>query len=323
MNTSTLELRLLDNKKIFLDINLGNSKALQWAKQHADEIDYLLYQSGALVIRGLNIMSSKQFAQILKVLFSSDLLDYSYRSTPRTELKDKVYTATEYHQTETIPQHNEHAYANKWPMRLGLCCLKISETGGETPLADSREVFNLIPKEIREKFDKKGVKYVRNYGNMDLPWTEVFQTTDKVEVESYCRKNNLTFEWLDDGNLRTTQINPAIARHPVTKEWIWFNQAHLFHVSALGEEYQTNILSFLGEEKTPRNAYYGDGEPIEEEVLELIRGVYEECTFYTPWHKGDLVLVDNMLFTHGRRPFQGERRVLVGMARELNWANLE
>jgi alpha-ketoglutarate-dependent taurine dioxygenase len=110
-------------------------------------------------------------------------------------------------------------------------------------------------------------------------------------------------------------VNPAVAIHPVTGEKVWFNQAHLFHVSSLRPEVRESLLSVCGEDDLPRNAYYGDGSPLEEDVLQFIREVYESEKFHFEWQKNDLLLVDNMLFTHGRQPFSGDRKVLVGMAR--------
>ncbi|MEL6368813.1 MAG: TauD/TfdA family dioxygenase [Pseudomonadota bacterium] len=36
-------------------------------------------------------------------------------------------------------------------------------------------------------------------------------------------------------------------------------------------------------------------------------------TFDIPWQSGDLVLVDNFLVMHGRRPFGGKRCILVSL----------
>jgi len=102
--------------------------------------------------------------------------------------------------------------------------------------------------------------------------------------------------------------------HPRTGENLWFNQAHLFHVSSLGKEIAETLISSLGEENLPRNTYYGDGSPIEPEVLDCIRAAYEQIKIKFPWQKNDLLLLDNMLFTHGREPYTGTRKVLVGMA---------
>ena len=131
----------------------------------------------------------------------------------------------------------------------------------------------------------------------------------------FAKKNRLELEWLDDNRLRTWQVNQASALHPTTGEWLWFNQAHLFHVTAIEEKTRASLLAMFGEENLPRNTYYGDGSPIEVEDLEVIREIYKEVQFAFSWQKHDFLLLDNMRYAHGRRPYTGERKVLVGMAR--------
>ena len=70
----------------------------------------------------------------------------------------------------------------------------------------------------------------------------------------------------------------------------------------------------VGEEHLPRNAYFGDGTPIENEMLEEVRAAYAEEAVESDWNTGDVVVIDNMRFAHGRAPFAGDRRVLVAMA---------
>jgi alpha-ketoglutarate-dependent taurine dioxygenase len=304
----------IEELRVVQDGDVRGMNAVAWAEAHQEEIRSLLAAEGAVLIRGLKVLGSTQFGKIISTLFGAELLEYIYRSTPRTELRGHVYTATEYPAAQTIPQHNENAYSRSWPLRLGFMCLLPSETGGETPIGDSRLVYNMLPQSVREKFEEKGVKYVRNYSTLDLPWSVVFQTEDKSDVEAYCEANELTYEWLEDEALRTSQVNPATAIHPDTGEKVWFNQAHLFHVSSLGPEIARTLLDSLGEENVPRNSYYGDGSPIEPEVLDLIRSSYEQTKVKFLWQKNDLLLLDNMLFTHGREPYTGPRQVLVGMA---------
>lgn len=305
----------LSQDQLILNASTQGERAKTWVEKHAKLIEERLLTHGVILIRGLNILSAKQFGDILGKMFGSELLEYSYRSTPRTALKGKIYTATEYHPDEYIPMHNENSYANTWPLNIGFLCQIVAEKGGETPLADSRLVYDRIPSKIRGRFEKKGVMYVRNYGDVDLPWSEVFQTSSRQEVESFCRANGLKYEWKSDNKLCTWQVNQATIRHPQTNEWVWFNQAHLFHITNLKEEIRDSMLSLLGEENLPRNTYYGDGSQIGMEELEIIRQIYEEVQFTFPWCKNDFLLLDNMLFAHGRRPFQGDRKVLVGMSK--------
>ncbi len=308
------DLEYLNGLQFLLNVDAAGIKIFSWVEEHASVIRRLLQENGALLIRGLHIPSSKQFSRVLTGIFGEELITDQYRSTPRTELRGNVYTATEYHPDQVIPQHNENSYSNKWATRIGFLCTQPAASGGETPISDSRLIYEKLPEALRNKFEEKGVLYVRNYSDIDLPWREVFQTEDKQEVERYCRENNIVFEWLDNNGLRTKQVNPAVLVHPHTGEKVWFNQAHLYHVSNLDKDVRESLLTLLKENELPKNTYYGDGSPIEPHYLELIRELYQQTKVTFEWQRNDLLLLDNTLFTHGREPFTGSRQVLVGMA---------
>lgn len=315
----TLAVKKINDLQFLAEVDQGPKKLIDWAEEHKEEIDFWLKEKGALLLRGLSLTSSMQFGKMLEVLFGESLLQYNHRSTPRTELRGNIYTATEYHSEQLIVQHNEQAYTNEWPMRIGFFCLLPSDKGGETPIADSRRIYEEIPKVIREKFTEKGLMYVRNYSNLDLSWTEVFNTDDPKVVGNYCQENGIEYQWKSDNGLKTSQKLPAIARHPSTGEQLWFNQAHLFHVSALEQSVRHGLLS-MGKENLPRNVYFSDGSDIPDEDLAVIREVYQRCKVRFLWKRGDLMLLDNMLFSHGREPFSGERRILVGMAKSKRYS---
>jgi len=156
---------------------------------------------------------------------------------------------------------------------------------------------------------------VRNYGaGVDLPWQEVFGTGDQGEVEAYCRAANTQCEWLSRDRLRTTRVAPAIIKHPTRGNDLWFNHAHLFHVSNLEPTLRESLLQELGEEGLPRNTYFGDGTPIPDSALDHVRATYENVAVRFPWQTGDVLLVDNMAIVHGRESFEGNRKILVIMA---------
>ncbi len=248
-------------------------------------------------------------------MISPDLASYEFGSTPRSQVHNQVYTSTEYPPHQHIPLHNEQAYTTEWPMKIWFYCFQSSSEGGYTPIADSREVYQHIPARIRERFIEKGVMYVRNYGNgLDVPWNRVFNTMDRRVVEQYCRSAGIGYEWKADGELRTRQVCQAVAIHPRTLQTVWFNQAHLFHVSNLEPAVRDALLSFVNEEDLPRQAFYGDGTPIETTVLDEIRDAYRCHAVQFPWHEGDVLMLDNMLVAHGRTPFKGPRKILVAMA---------
>ena len=59
---------------------------------------------------------------------------------------------------------------------------------------------------------------------------------------------------------------------------------------------------------------FGGGDPIGQDVVQLINDVYQANTMREPWQAGDLMLVDNLRSAHSREPFTGPRQVLVAMA---------
>lgn len=291
------------------DVNLA-----QWAGERLEFIEQHLRDVGALLFRGFGINTSERFQQVVDAV-TPQLLTYTERSTPRTSVSGNIYTATEYPSDQQIPLHNENSYAHEFPRKLWFCCLQPATQGGETPLADSREIFRRLSEQTKAGFIEKGVMYVRNYGQkIDLDWQTVFQTSSRSAVEDYCRRAGLEFEWGEGERLRTRQVRPATQIEPATGAEVWFNQAHLFHVSSLAQGIREDLLATTAEADLTRNTYYGDGSPISEETLSEIRSIYQECAVTFSWQRGDVLLLNNLLTAHGRNSYQGPRRVLVAMA---------
>ncbi len=282
-----------------------------WMDLHSEAVPSLLSRHKALLFRGFVHPAG---LNKISTLFFKERLAYTYKSTPRVNLGESIYTATEYPKQLSIPQHCENAYQHSWPMKLLFHCVEPSVKGGRTPLTDMIKVTQSIDPEIKKEFSHRKIQYVRNYRvGADLPWEEVFNTKNKENVEYFCRQNKIDYQWTETG-LRTSQICQALATHPVTGDEVWFNQAHLFHISALGTADQEAMLSFFKEEGLPRNAYFGDGGPIDPIILSNVNSAFEKHKVYFDWRKDDLLLIDNMLVSHGREPYEGSRKLFVCMA---------
>jgi alpha-ketoglutarate-dependent taurine dioxygenase len=285
-----------------------------WTAGHRHEVEADLLRYGAILFRSFGVDSVATFEAVARAI-SPELLDYRERAAPRREVGRQVFTSTEYPPEHEIPLHHEMSYSHHWPTKIWFFCAQPATSGGSTPIAEDRRVFTRLDPTLTEPFLRKRVMYVRNYGEgVDLPWQEAFQTTSREAVEAYCREANVRFEWLDRDRLRTRQVRQAVATHPVTGDTVWFNHAHMFHDSNLPPAARAALLSEFAPDELPRNAFFGDGSPIEPERLHRVRSAYEAAAVSFPWRAGDVLMLDNFLASHGRRSFVGPRRVLVAMS---------
>jgi amino acid adenylation domain-containing protein len=292
----------------------GQVDLATWIGGNRAAVTARLHTAGAILFRGFELDSVEAFEAAVKA-YSPSLLDYYERSTPRHAVSGKVYTSTEYPPERQIPLHPESAYSHYWPRTLWFCCLTAAQTGGATPIADSRRILAALDPRTRRRFAERGVMYIRNYHDgFDIPWQVAFQTQERAVVEEYCRKAGMEWEWRSGGVLRTRHVLDAVVRHPETAEEVWFNQVHAWHISTLDPDAQRSMLDMFAAEDLPRNVCYGDGEPIDETDIEAVRAAHATAIERFPWQSGDTMLIDNMLVAHGRDPFSGSRRVVVAMS---------
>lgn len=285
-----------------------------WATTHLGYLESLVLKHGGLLLRGFEINELSEFETFVKTV-SGEPLSYVEQTSPRGRLRGNIYSSTEYPPQHRIFLHNENSYASTWPLKIAFHCVTPAETGGETPIADVRRVYGRIPAAIRDRFIQQGWMLVRNFGTgFGLSWQTAFQTSGPAEVDRYCAANGIERQWLSKDRLRMRKRRPAVTVHPVTGEALWFNHLTFFHISTLAEEVRRQLLSELGEEDLPYNSYYGDGSPIEPEVLDALRRAYEEEMIAFAWQRRDILMLDNMLVAHGRSAFTGSRKIAVGMA---------
>ena len=293
--------------------------AVAWAGQQREWIEERLAEHGALLFRGFGIDSAERFQDFLAAA-SGEPLEYTERSSPRKTIAGHIYTSTEHPPDQEIFLHNEQSYNLRFPQKIAFFCLTAPREGGATPIADCRRVLSGIDPAVRRRFAEQGYLYARNFGGgLGLPWQTAFQTTDRAAVEAYCQANRIDFEWQSGDRLRTRQIRPVVARHPRSGALSWCNHATFFHVSTLPPAVRDTLLAGVATEDLPNSTWYGDGAPIETEVLEALRALYRSEQRAFPWRQGDVLLLDNLLVAHGREPFAGERRILTGMADLVEW----
>lgn len=271
-----------------------------------------LCRSGALLFRGSGITRADGFERAALLLISPLYTDNGEHQ--RDRLSEGIYTPVPYSRTKKLLWHNENSFNLVWPGKILFCCLQPASTGGETPLVNSRLVLAAMNSDLRQRFAKLGVMYVRNYGGeLGLSWEDVFGSSDPARVEARCREEDLSMEWLPGNRLRTSCVRPAIVEHPSTGEPVFFAQPQHWHVSCLDAEVREGLLADYPPNELPRSCFFGDGSSIPDRAMQHICEIYRRFEVVFPWQAGDILLIDNILTAHARNPYDGERKLLVAM----------
>lgn len=304
-------------------INYNNGEDIyQYLSNNKSEIYNLLYTYGAIIFKDIPVENAEDFERFVSSASIHPTGEYREAATPRTQVHNSVFTSTDYPQEYPIYLHNENSHVTSWPNTLFFYCQTPAEQGGETPIADCRKIYQNIDRDIVNKFEKKGICYKRTFGyGLGIEWQKSFGLSSKEDLSEYLKKNHMNGKWIDDSHLEITYNRWASALHPSTKENIWFNHGLFFNVNNLSESQQLFAKEF-GVEKMPYHTLYGDGEEIPIDVIQHLQECYESARLVMPWHKNDVLMVDNMLMTHGRQPYTGNRKVLVAMTGTIKHSDI-
>lgn len=286
-----------------------------WIGDHMDDVKTGLNEAGLVLFRGFDTEDAATLKKTL-ALFGADPMTDARWSTPRSSVGEGAFTSTEFPAEQWIVLHSEMSYARTWPRLLMFQCKDAADTGGATTIADMNAVTEALG-DLVEEFHEREVIYRRNFRQgIDIPWQHAFETEDKDEVGEIAKRNGLEIEWKADGTLRVDQQAQGAIDGP--NGALWFNQAHLFHPLQLPEATRNALIGAFGADGLPRNAIFGDGEPIPDATIQRILDVLTEKTENIDWQDGDLAIIDNMRWMHGRAPFTGSRKVLAAMGLPQN-----
>lgn len=302
---------------------------IQLVEKNKDELKKDLLKYGGLLFRNFPVSNADEFASFIKHFGLGKFLDYIGGDSPRDKINDGVYTSTEAPPSVKIPLHNELSFVKNYPKHIYFYCHVPPQEKGETIIADSRKIYQSVDEAVKRNFIEKGLKYVSCYyyksNLMNLvnkmqrshkSWIHVFETENKKDVERLCYENEFEYKWNQNDWIQISQKRPAAITHPETNEMVWFNQAHLydFNPKLLGWwRYAAAKAFYIRKHMRLHEIYYADSSKIPRDELYHVLDVLDENTIYSPWQKGDVLVLDNVLAMHGRATFKGKRRVLTAM----------
>lgn len=309
---------------------------LAFVREHIVPLRAALLQTGAVLLRGFRIDEPSTFAAVASEIGGP--LDRGYQGpSPRTNVTEGVYTASEVPGALVIPEHAEMSYLPTMPRHLFFWCRQPATQGGGTTLVDGRRVRAQLDKERIAPLLEGPLRIRRRHaapGSRRDPfelkdWAQLFGTRDREEALEHARAHGFQPSFERDGALTLENTQPAQRTHPETGELAWLNHLLVFHAStptALLKSAWRRERVLRAAALHPVAALYrqlfarlsrdvasdvrlANGAAIPDETVAHIRAVVDREAVVLDWQRGDLVIVDNHLALHGRRPFSGPRAI--------------
>ncbi|MEO0955924.1 MAG: TauD/TfdA family dioxygenase [Pseudomonadota bacterium] len=291
----------------------GEGDLAVFVSNHKQEINAALASTGTVLFRGFDVPSPQQFDAAINA-YDEDGFSYaeSLSNAVRENVTPRVFTANEAPPDVEIFLHHEMAQTPIYPEKLFFYCEISPERGGATPVCRSDIVMEQIETNhpvLASKFETLGLRYTHTMPNAPDPesgqgrsWRDTLSVNSETEAEARLSKLGYDWRWLDDGNLRVTSpVLDAVKTLPDGRK-VFFNQL---------------IAAFRGwsdaRNDPNKSTTFGNGEPIDPENMQTIIEISDRVTFDLHWQAGDVALLDNYQVMHGRRPYEGKRRVLASL----------
>lgn len=285
----------------------------RWVQDNLGKLKQELAEHGAILFRGFPLVTDLDFDRFIQFF---DLENFTYTDSlsnaVRRNRTERIFTANEAPANIAIYLHHEMAQTPVYPSALFFFCELPATAGGATPLCRSdillTQIEEVLPAFVHD-CEQKGVKYTNTMpyqedlqSGQGRSWRSTLNATDNTAAEAKLRSLGYEWQWLPGDNLRvTTPVLPAVRTLDDGRR-VFFNQL----IAAFqGWQDKRNVAQ--------KSISFGDGTVIDPQAMAKAIELAERLSYDMVWQAGDVALVDNSLVMHGRRPFQGERRVLASL----------
>lgn len=222
--------------------------------------------------------------------------------------------------------HHEMVYVGKSPLSLSLFCAKRVANKGWTYVSENLQVTDhILSTPMGEKL-KKGICYIRNLTDKEYfkskgldegvvynHWQDSFDTTDPDEAVELANQRQLKTEWVisPDGNrfLKTKyycsafeyfpQLDRNVLYSSIADDFMWFDS-------------WPGVLETPYDER-PLKLTFGDDQELTQEERRQYVEEYDRFGFPIRWNVGDIAMLCNYRWAHGRPSYsleEGEEREL-------------
>lgn len=290
---------------------------LNYNKFTLNEAKNIFNKYGLLHITNTGMTNLKDMKSIVD-LFIEESMNYDGGANNRNYITKNVYDVGAPIESE-IMFHHEMAYVNRTPSKLSFCVEKMPSNKGWTYVSDQIALTKeLMKTSFGKKLFDKGVCYKRILTNKDFyqgntegiynHWQDSFNTEIQKQAEILAIKQGLEFEWVNN-EMVTYYHQDAYEYCPMTKNNILF--------SSLADHnmwFDTwSAFKNVKPEDRPLQMTYGDMTSFTKDEIDLWLHLYDKYAFPIRWKVGDVSIICNYRWAHGRPAIkleQGEERNL-------------
>ncbi|WP_235595918.1 TauD/TfdA family dioxygenase [Mastigocoleus testarum] len=241
--------------------------------------------SGVLLFRdfGIDYEQMKTFAEKFSSRFVLD------KDRPIVDPRNKFITLVDPGMHYVSP-HCENANSPFRPDVIWFCCAVPAERSGETLFWDGVRVWKELSQELQELFIAKKIRFLQKFPAAD--WKR-FLGSGATLTDVKRMLNNipgLNYKINEDQSVSIEYICSAVVKTKYGHQDAFAN-------------------SLIAEYKNPRGIVtFEDASPIPSTLIDQINQVMNNCIEVISWKPGDLVMIDNSRFLHGRRSFSDRKR---------------
>jgi len=270
----------------------------------ADKTEDLFKSCGLLIFRGFGVTLEQM--KVFSEQLSSEFIRDSNR--PIVDSKDGFVGLVD-QGMHALGPHCENGTTPFRPDAVWFCCANPAEQGGETLFWDGVQVWRKLSEELKQFFiSKQKIIYFNQYSTeawqhflgSDATLEDAKQKLDGLEGVSYLIN--------EDQSISIEYALPTVSKTKYCNQDVFAHSFMMSYSETGGMDYfKAGAVKFE------------DGSLIPESAIYEIKEVLDLLTEAVPLQAGDLVMVDNSRFLHGRRAFSDNRRQIFSLLSYLNF----
>jgi alpha-ketoglutarate-dependent taurine dioxygenase len=255
-------------------------------------IQNLFKSSGALLLRGFEL--NEQIFPAFVRQFTSQFLRDDYGNSKAPD-PTGGYVQSVTLGNKPIELHCENALSAERPDILWFYCAAPALKDGQTTICDGVSVWEQLSVEVQRLFLTKKAKYT-----ITVP-RQIYLNKDKEIILRIgaLKFAGTTYRFNDDDSLTIEYVVAAVNKTKYGSQLAFANS-----ITGPYPSYQTT---------------FEDGSSIPLAAMQEIKQLHQKLTENIPWQAGDLVMIDNSRFLHGRRAFDDKQRRIFSMMSLANF----